>query len=90
MDVKGAKALSERLAEAARNVDPPRARPRVESPKRRAEAVDPDSKPRRCRGIDAIWVRADARRAAPTVALGDQQPVNTHFRRGAAGTSPSA
>ena len=31
MDVKGAKALSERLAEAARNVDPPAAKAAVVS-----------------------------------------------------------
>lgn len=32
MDVKGAKALSERLAEAARNVDPPPAKATVSKP----------------------------------------------------------
>ena len=32
MDVKGAKALSERLAEAARNVDPPPAKATVSEP----------------------------------------------------------
>ena len=39
MDVKGAKALSERLAEAARNVDPPPAKA-VEDTDRGSEVAD--------------------------------------------------
>ena len=82
MDVKGAKALSERLAEAALNVDP------------ESTAFDPrsdgESPPATtCRGIDLLG-SSDARRAASTVALRDQQPVNTHFAEGAAETDLSA
>ena len=41
MDVKGAKALSERLAEAARNIDPPPVKAAVSKP----GGSPPDSKP---------------------------------------------